>query len=1170
MPLPTALRNRLASVIKDARREGEAGAMRSLQGLAVDWHEPHGSMSLEERTLRNRLRAHGRQLGDTRDRGRGTQEIKRLTHEVAYEHWHRMLFARFLAENNLLVEPESSVAISMAECEDLAREHGEDPWVLAGRYAQRMLPRIFRPDDPALAVALAPETRQALERLLESLPVEVFTSDDALGWTYQFWQAERKDEVNASEVKIGADELPVVTQLFTEHYIVLFLLHNTIGAWRAAKLLSEQPDLAMNAESEEELRRAVRLRSAGGYEFSHLRFTRTAREGDEGGAPSGPWRPVAGAFEQWPAVASELRVLDPCCGSGHFLVEALQLMVRLRMDEESLSAEKALRAVLAENLWGLEIDLRCTQIAAFNLALAAWKLVERPIELPQLRIACSGTAPNTTKAEWLHVAGQDERLRGTMDELFELFKRAPELGSLIDLRQPGANLLRSDSESVEPLLLSIIEQHAGDPDLGERATAAAGMTLAADILSREFDLVATNVPFLGLERQAPSLSQFLKDYHPIAKRDLATSFLMRSLSFAGDRGVVALVQPGEWTFLRPHRHFRRELLSSSRVRMLVRLGQDAFSSAIRVNPVLFIGDNMPPQETAYTELDPVEYVDKSQTLRESALAIVMQQDWIQNPDSRILAEASPNESLLAEIAEARTGLSAGDSSRFEAHFWEVDEFKYTWQVLQSSVSNTELFGGRSRVVRWEDERGDMAKLAESVKHLNHAAQNWRRGKPSWGRHGIALSLMGKLPSTIYYGDRYDINCCAIVPKSPENIPAVIAFAMSGELSKAVRRIDHSLKVGSPNTILSVPFDVSHWKAVAQSTYPDGVPQPHSDDPTQWLFHGHPAAAEPQTALQVAVARLVGYRWPLEKEPIVSVGSATWEWAERCRDLDSFADGDGIVCLNAARGEPNAVDRLRGLLAATFGRSGLAAKERELLIAAAGDSQPAGSLENWLRDRFFEEHCRLFQHRPFVWHVWDGRRDGFHALLNYHRLASPHGGGKRTLEALAYSYLGDWIQRQSTEQLGGNEGAAGRLVAALDLQNQLQGILAGEPPYDLFVRWKSVHEQPIGWEPDIDDGVRLNIRPFMNAQLRTGGRKGAGILRWKPNINWKKDRGIESSILRPREEFPWFWRSPGAGSAGERTDFAGGADFDGIRWNDLYYTSAAKQAAREQASRQIPV
>jgi len=84
---------------------------------------------------------------------------------------------------------------------------------------------------------------------------------------------------------------------------------------------------------------------------------------------------------------------------------------------------------------------------------------------------------------------------------------------------------------------------------------------------------------------------------------------------------------------------------------------------------------------------------------------------------------------------------------------------------------------------------------------------------------------------------------------------------------------------------------------------------------------------------------------------------------------------------------------------------------------------------------------------------------------------------------------------------------------------------------------------------------------MNAKLRKGGKKGAGLLRWKPNIKWGKDRGKEPQSLRPRDDFPWFWSCPGGGTIDERTDSLGGDEFDGNRWNDLHYTNATKRAAR---------
>ena len=316
-----------------------------------------------------------------------------------------------------------------------------------------------------------------------------------------------------------------------------------------------------------------------------------------------------------------------------------------------------------------------------------------------------------------------------------------------------------------------------------------------------------------------------------------------------------------------------------------------------------------------------------------------------------------------------------------------------------------------------------------------------------------------------------------------------------------------------------------------------------------------------TVLQVAVARLLDHRWPAEVDHDMRLAPEQRDVATDCRAFGDFADPDGIVCLSAAGGEPKAADRLRALLAAAYGDQWSAETERALL--AATSPKPPKSLEAWLRDRFFHEHCQLFHNRPFIWHIWDGRKDGFHALVNYHRLAGPDGEGRRTLESLTFAYLNEWIERQRADIGEGLPGADGRLTAALDLQGQLQRILTGEPPCDIFVRWRPLRDQAIGWEPNINDGVRLNIRPFMRAELRSGGRAGAGILRWKPNIKWGKDRGREPEAPRLRDDFPWFWGCPGGGGEAERIDFRASrdAEFDGNRWNDLHYTTSCKRAAR---------
>ncbi len=132
-------------------------------------------------------------------------------------------------------------------------------------------------------------------------------------------------------------------------------------------------------------------------------------------------------------------------------------------------------------------------------------------------------------------------------------------------------------------------------------------------------------------------------------------------------------------------------------------------------------------------------------------------------------------------------------------------------------------------------------------------------------------------------------------------------------------------------------------------------------------------------------------------------------------------------------------------------------------------------------------------------------------MNYHKLDS------KLLETLIYTYLGDWINRQKRDIENGIDGAQEKLAAALNLKKQLELILKGEDPYDIFVRWKPIEKQPIGWNPDLNDGVRLNILPFMTVEdVR---KKDAGILRDEPNIKWTKDRGKDVASA------PWYHLGP---------------------------------------------
>ncbi len=1163
------LRKDLEKTVKQARRAAEAGARKAVEQLGVGEQEAPRHLSGEQQALRRRLRAHGRQLGDRRDEKRGTQAIGRLVQECAYEQWHRMLFARFLAETDLLIEPKTQQSITLQEVEEWAREKDVDWLALACDFAERMLPQIFRKDDPVLDVPLPPETRSELENLLKKLPRDVFIADDSLGWVYQFWQADRKDEINKSEIKIGADELPAVTQLFTEDYMVLFLLHNTLGAWWAGKVLAGNPGLATSAPDEAALRAACKV---GDIDWTYLRFVRdTAEDGTEG-----PWRPAAGVFEGWPKRAKDLTVLDPCMGSGHFLVFALPILVAFRMAEEGLSQSAAVDAVLRDNLFGLEIDPRCTQIAAFNLAFAAWRKVgHRP--LPQLNLACSGLAIGVTKTEWLKLAekavtaadpaakrdllgveenlltvGLEERVKNGLEALYDLFAKAPWLGSLINPRRVGADIFREGFDKLEPLLASILA--AADTDEArEMVVAAQGIAKAAQILSCQFTLVTTNVPYLTEKRQEDIVKSYIRRFFSDGKADLATAFLLRCIESAGG-GNVAVVSPMLWLFLRSYRSLRHQLITSAQFRTIIRLGPNAFETSGNevINISLVVVNGVPPaSNSSFMSVDvsmEMAPCSKSHALENGSFATLDQIGMLGNPDCRITTDIPIPGTKLEEHAICMRGVVTGDSDRWTRKVWELPSVSNGWRFFQSTPPGTRMgnigkdrsdlpaFTGRESIIDWSNRGREMLRPGTT--------------NAAYGKLGVAVGQMGSLPVTVYTGELYDNNTAPIVPCSETILPALWAFCTDRAFFDEVRRIDSKMNVTSA-TFTKVPFDLAKWERVAAEKFPNGLPTPSSDDPTQWLFKGEPAGSN--QPLQVAVARLLGYEWP-PKNGSSNVGLE----AAELDGLEAYADADGIVCLTATKGEEPAHERMTALLADAFGAEWSAVKLANLLaeVGFAGKT-----LDDWLRDGFFAQHCELFQQRPFIWHIWDGRRDGFHALVNYHRLAAPNGEGRRTIEKLIYSYLGDWIDRQRADQKAGVEGADARLAHAEHLKVALNKILEGEahqngPSYDIFVRWKPLHEQPIGWDPDINDGVRMNIRPFMIARTLNARGANACILRATPKIKWDKDRGKEPA--REKADFPWFWGWDEA----TQEDFVGSPDFDGNRWNDLHYSRTAKQAARD--------
>jgi hypothetical protein len=1125
--LDNQLRTELERTVIKARDIAETASNDALIILGVSENTAPNYLSEDERKLRNKLRAHGRQLGDVLAAS-GKQELSLLVNEMAYEYWHRMIFARFLEQSNLLMY-DKNMALTIEECHEIAPDEGaKDGWELAGRLAEKMLPQVFRADSPVFKVKLASNHIKALEQLIAKLDKEIFQASDSLGWLYQFWQSDKKKAINKSEVKIGARELSPVTQLFTEPYMVSFLLDNAIGAWWAGQNLT-QDDLT-NAISEQELRHKAAI---DGVPLEYLRFVKQI---DEAGTES--WTPAAGTFDKWPTKLSELKTLDPCCGSGHFLVATFLMLVPMRMAQEGLSATDAVAMVLDENIHGLELDQRCVELAAFALALEAWRYPEAGgyRALPELHIACSGLSITAAKDEWKQLGKEKEDLTEALDWLQVVFKDAPLLGSLIDIQK----LIVTKQGGLKEILL-VLNTVLSKNENNESAIKAQGLLKTALLLSSKYNFVVTNVPYRTSNDLDTELRSFIEREYPEGSSTLETAFLDRISKLLVDDGLINVVIPQDWLTKVSYKNYRKKLLNDMSFNFIGLLGSKAFRTPMWDFNVqlLSLSKSLYSKKTNILSVDASSNVDisiKEKLLSDGKIKYVAQSDCIDRNDRRISFEKKSSNEELSQYSNFANGMQTGDLVRLSCNFWELDKMS-SHTYFQSTVSKISDFSGLSDVLLWKGEEW----------LTNNSPSSVIRGRQAWGKKGIAVSAMGKLFTSRYNGGKYDDNTVVVYPNDESELKSIWCYLSSSEYHDRVREVTKALKVR--RQLIEVGYDKVKWDQEAEIRYPNGLPEPYSDDLTQWIYHGHPCGSvvwdeelkwtskgslrRNETVLHTAVARLLGYQWPAELDHEMELAKEVSDLINENEQLNSFTDDDGIVCLPSVWGEKAADVRLEALLQASYGEAWSANVLNELLT-----SVKAKSLTAWLRDKFFDQHSKMFLHRPFIWQIWDGQIDGFSVLVNYHTF------DHAKLERLIYTYLGDWIRTQEHDVKGGIDGADILLNAALNLKDKLEAIKKGEKGLDIFVRWKSAAEQAIGWNPDLNDGVRLNIRPFLN--VSDVGKKGAGILRGKPTMHWNKDRGTDV------ESAPWFNLGP------EKFD-----EKPGSRINDHYLSLADKKQAREE-------
>ena len=482
---------------------------------------------------------------------------------------------------------------------------------------------------------------------------------EVIGWLYQFYIAARKQEINESRAKIDKDTLAPVTQLFTPHWVVRYLVENTLGM----QWLRAHPDSALRER------------------FKYL-VTPAERQEDQGLAIDNP---------------EDFRVIDPACGSGHMLTYAFDVLWRI-YKEAGYPTRRIARLILEKNLHGADVDGRAAQLASFALMMKVVEYdpgflgrIERQSQLggetswrgPRIVHVQSVKLDELSPAEIAEASGEGVSLG--VSQLIEQLRYADTYGSLIRVPAGASALFREIARRIEA---GERQQLLGGTDSEEWLRAAGMCEILED--GRYTTLIA-NPPYLGTKKVKDPLKRFANKHYKRSSTDLCTMFIERAVSLAQRRGAIGMITMHAWMFLDSYRELRPWMLSVMRIDSMAHLGTRAFDS---------IGGEV-VQTTAFTTTNAScdadragvylrlvggrNEAEKAQLLREAAtnkdhdlrfemsastLAVIPGRPivyWASQEMLDAFAEGTP----LGEIAPVKQGLATADNERFLRQWFEV-------------------------------------------------------------------------------------------------------------------------------------------------------------------------------------------------------------------------------------------------------------------------------------------------------------------------------------------------------------------------------------------------------------------------------------------------------------------------------------------------------------------
>ncbi|MBW8002947.1 MAG: BREX-1 system adenine-specific DNA-methyltransferase PglX [Planctomycetes bacterium] len=585
-----------------------------------------------------------------------------------------------------------------------------------------IMPFLFKKVDDWAALLL-PADLLSSESIIFDFQQNITSEDckdiEIIGWLYQFYISEKKDEVFAElkkNIKISPENIPAATQLFTPHWIVRYLVENSLGRlWmlnRPESSLVERMDYYIKPEE---------------AETDSLKI-------------SSP---------------EEIKICDPACGSGHMLVYAFDLLFAM-YEEEGYTPADIPELIITRNLYGIEIDERAGELAAFALTMKARekdrRFLERNIQ-PNICVLENISLEESELKDYMDFIGKD-LFTALLLTTLRRFEEADNFGSLI----------RPEVTDVEGMLKILgaknVSEHLFLNTTHQKVLQALKQ---ADYLSPKYHVVVANPPYMGGKGMNEQLRDFAKNKFPDSKSDLFAMFIERNLELAQKQGSVAMITMQSWMFLSSYEKLRSRLIGQNTILSMAHLGARAFDSiggeVVSTTSFVIEKARKPEYKGAYLRLiEGSSEAEKEAELRakRSEPFRASAADFKKIPGSPIAYSLSDTErrlflnNIVAELGEQRLGIQTGDNDQFLRHFHELEFSKFIansdgailcqgthrWVPINKGGDFRKWYGNKEFVINWECNGRDVKAVK---KRLLKEGKIERKNSRCWNEEYYFLS-----------------------------------------------------------------------------------------------------------------------------------------------------------------------------------------------------------------------------------------------------------------------------------------------------------------------------------------------------------------------------------------------------------------------------------------------